>query len=32
MPASQCSIIAVVIDSIGLSPNAGSSCERTSAR
>jgi hypothetical protein len=30
--ASQLSIIGVVIDSIGWSPNAGSSCERTRAR
>ncbi len=29
---SHCSIIGVVIDSIGISPNAGRSCERTSAR
>jgi hypothetical protein len=28
----HCSIIAVVIDSIGFSPNAGSSCERTISR
>ena len=32
IPAIQRSIAGVVIDSIGRSPNAGSNCERTSAR
>jgi hypothetical protein len=32
IPAIQRSIAGVVIDSIGRSPNAGSSCERTNAR
>ena len=31
-PASQCSIIGVMTDSMGLSPKAGRSCEETSAR